>query len=111
MTRHPTREEEKWDETKKEWLTLIVPNTPEFELACIAGRFQDRMLEDHKASELLERLHDLYWNGVKGYQQMTLDEIADEIMSDVLSVYDFGTLEDLLGEFGLDGEGEGDESE
>jgi hypothetical protein len=111
VSKRPTREEEKWDETKKEWLTVTVPNTPEFELACIAGRFQGRMLEDYKASELRERLHDLYWNGVKGYKQMTLEEIADEIMSDVLSVYDFGTLEDLLGEFGLDGEGEGDESE
>jgi hypothetical protein len=107
----PTREEEKWDEQKKKWLTVTVSNTPEFELACIAGRFQARMLEDQKASELREHLHDLYWNGVKGYKQMTLDEIADEIMTEVLGVCDFGTLEDLLGDFGMDGEGEADESE
>src|SRR5262249_8365835 len=104
-------EEEKWDETKKEWLTATVPTTPEFELASIASRFQARMLEDYKASELRERLHDLYWSGLKGYSHMTLDEIADEIMTEVLGVYDFGTLEDLLGEFGVDGEGEADESE
>jgi hypothetical protein len=111
VTRHPTREEEKWDETKKEWLTLIVPNTPEFELACIAGRFQDRMLEDYKASELREHLHDLYWNGLKGYSHVTLEEIADEIMTEVLSVCDFGTLEELLGEFGMDDAGEADNDE
>jgi hypothetical protein len=104
VTRHPTREEEKWDEQKKEWLSVTVPNTPEFELACIASRFQDRLLEDYKASELRERLHDLYWNGVKGYKQMTLEEIADEIMTEVLSVYDFSTLEDLLSEFDMDDE-------
>lgn len=111
VTRHPTREDEKWDEQKKEWLTVTVPNTPEFQLACIASRFQDRMLEDYKASELRERLHDLHWNGVKGYNQMTLDEITDEIMNEVLSVYDFGTLEDLLSEFAVDNGGEADQDE
>jgi hypothetical protein len=105
VTRHPTREEEKWDETKKEWLTATVQNTPEFELACIAGRFQARMLEDQKASELREHLRDLYWNGLKGYSHMTLDEIAEEIMTEVLDVHDFRTLEDLLSEFGVDGGG------
>jgi len=111
VVKHPTREEEKWDETKKEWLTATIPNTPEFELACIAGRFQDRMLEDYKASELRERLHDLYWSGMTGYKQMSLDEIADEIMTEVLDVYDFRTLEELLSEFDMDDEGEADESE
>jgi len=111
VTKHPTREEEKWDEQKKEWLTVTVQNMPEFELACIAGRFQARMLDDYKASELREWLHDLYWNGVKGYKQMTLEEIADEIMCDVLSVYDYSTLEDLLSEFGMEEEGEADEDE
>jgi hypothetical protein len=105
MTRHPTREEEKWDETKKEWLTATVQNTPEFELACIAGRFQARMLEDQKASELREHLRDLYWDGLKGYKQMALEEIADEIITEVLAVYELGTLEDLLSEFGVDGGG------
>jgi hypothetical protein len=32
VTKQPTREEEKWDETKKEWLTVTVPNKPELEL-------------------------------------------------------------------------------
>jgi hypothetical protein len=111
VTKQPTREEEKWDEQKKKWLTVTVSNTPEFELACIAGRFQARMLEDQKASELREHLHDLYWSGVKGYSHMTLAEIADEIMTEVLDVCDFGTLEDLLSDFGVDGGGEADESE
>jgi len=66
VTKHPTREDERWDKERKEWLTATVPNTPEFELACIAGRFQARMLEDQKASELREHLHDLYWNGLPG---------------------------------------------
>jgi hypothetical protein len=105
VAKHPTREEEKWDETMKEWLTAMVPNTPEFELACIAGRFQARMLEDQKASELREHLHDLYWGGVKGYSHMTLEEIAEEIMTEVLAVYELDTLEDLLSEFGVDGGG------
>jgi hypothetical protein len=48
VTKHPISEAEKWEEERKEWLTVTVPNTPGFELACIAGRFQDRMLEDHK---------------------------------------------------------------
>jgi hypothetical protein len=102
VTKQPTREEEKWDETMKEWLSVTVPNTLEFELACIAGRFQARMLEDQKASELREHLHDLYWNGVKGFKHMTLEEIADEITSEVLGVYDFGTLEELFVEFGME---------
>jgi hypothetical protein len=105
VAKHPTREDESWDEQKKEWLTVTVSNTPEFELACIAGRFQARMLEDQKASELREHLRDLYWNGLKGYSHMTLDEIAEEIMTEVLDVHDFRTLEDLLSEFGVDGGG------
>src|SRR5262249_8493035 len=100
VAKHPTREEEQWDEQKKEWLTATVQNTPQFELASIAGRFQDRMLEDYKASDLRERLHDLYWNGMTGYKQMSLEEIAEEITSEVLDFYDFCTLEDLLSEFG-----------
>jgi hypothetical protein len=111
VTKQTTREEEKWDEEKKEWFTVTVSNTPEFELACIAGRFQARMLEDQKASELREHLHDLYWGGLKGYSHMTLDEIAEEITSEVLDVYDFTTLEDLLSEFDMDDEGEADEGE
>jgi hypothetical protein len=69
------------------------------------------MLEDQKASELREHLHDLYWGGVRGYSHMTLDEIADEIMTEVLDMYGFGTLEDLLSEFGMDEQGEADEGE
>jgi hypothetical protein len=111
VAKQPTRDDEQWDEQKKDWLTATVPNTPEFELACIAGRFQARMLEDQKASELREHLHDLYWNGLKGYSHMTLEEIADEIMTEVLDVYDFRTLEDLQSEFGMDKEGEADGSE
>jgi hypothetical protein len=99
VTKQPTREDERWDEQKKEWLSVTVSNTPEFELACIAGRFQARMLEDQKASELREHLHDLYWGGRKGYSHMALQEIADEIVTEVLDVYDFRTLEDLLSEF------------
>ena len=109
VTNHPTREEERWDEEWKEWLSVTAPNTPEFELACIAGRFQDRMLEDQKASELREHLRDLYWSGLKGYKHMTLEEIADEIMTEVLDVYELRTLEDLLNEFGIDQEGKADE--
>jgi hypothetical protein len=111
VAKQPTREEEQWDEKKKEWLSVRFPNKPEFELACIAGRFQARMLEDYKASELREHLHDLYWNGVKGYKQMTLEQISNEIVTEVLDVYDFGTLEDLLSELGVDGGGEADESD
>jgi len=40
---------------------------------------------------------------------MTLEEIADEIMTEVLDVYELRTLEDLLSEFGVDSEGEADE--
>ena len=109
VTKQPTREEEKWDETMKEWLSVTVPNTLEFELACIAGRFQARMLEDQKASELREHLQELYWGGVKGYSHMTLEEIAGEIMTEVLDVYELRTLEDLLNEFGIDQEGKADE--
>jgi hypothetical protein len=109
VTNHPTREEERWDEEWKEWLSVTAPNTPEFELACIAGRFQDRMLEDQKASELREHLQELYWGGVKGYSHMTLEEIAGEIMTEVLDVYELRTLEDLLNEFGIDQEGKADE--
>jgi hypothetical protein len=111
VSKHPTREDERWDETKKEWLTVTVSNTPEFELACIAGGFQDRMLEDQKASELREHLHDLYLNGLGGYKQMTLEEIVDKIMTEVLDVYDFRTLEDLVSEFGMEEEGEANESD
>jgi hypothetical protein len=111
VTKHPTREDERWDEEKKEWITVTIPNTPDFVLACIAGRYQARMLEDCKASELRERLHDLFWIGVKGYKQMTLEEIAEELTIEVLDVYDFCTLEELLVEFGLDDEGKADNNE
>jgi hypothetical protein len=111
VAKQPTHDDEQWDEQKKEWLTVTVPNTPEFELACINSRFQNRMLEDYKSSELREHLNDLYWNGLKGYSHMMLEEIADEIMTEVLDVYDFRTLEDLLSEFGVDEEGKADEDE
>ncbi len=79
----------------------VVPETVEHLLAGMLLQNSIEDYQDYKAHELLECLNDWMWNGIKGYNKMTMEELLAEAEDQLLDngMWEFNDLEDLLARF------------
>ncbi len=89
----------------KEQVRAEKAESPVLALAEILRRYNEHSYGDYKAHELVEVVSSFIMDGCKGYKQYTMDEILDEIDSELIdpsnSAYEFHDLEDLLEEFSM----------
>jgi hypothetical protein len=53
----------------------------------------------YSKSDLLDQIRDLTWNETVGYSQMTVDQLLDEIMADLVdSCFEYGSVEETVTE-------------
>ena len=62
----------------------VLSNSVERELRNLLGRWQWRNLSGYGHSELLDTVRDWLQDGIKGYKQMTLTELLDEVEADIV---------------------------
>lgn len=78
--------------------TIKKPNTVEHELALAAHGYVTTCLADYKANDLRQYVAELLWDGVKGYRDMSREELLKEINELIVPTYaevGIGTMEDL----------------
>lgn len=105
VEQEPTYTERRWDAERSDYVEDTRPNTSVRELTSILMASFVRSVSECKQSELVELLADWAQNGCRGFAAYTADEALTEIMHELVdpdnSIYDFGSLEDLLSEFEL----------
>jgi len=62
----------------------VLPNSVERELCNLFGRWQWRNYQAYTHSDLLMAIRDFCQDGLKGYKQMALTELLDEIEFDIV---------------------------
>jgi hypothetical protein len=105
VEQEPTYTERRWDAGQSDYVEETKPNTQVRELTTILMASFVRSIGECKQSELVELLADWAQNGCRGFGDYTVDEALAEIVHELVdpdnSIYEFGSLEDLLNEFDL----------
>ena len=105
VEQEPTYTKRRWDAEQNDYVEDIKPNTQVRELTSILMASFVRSVSECKQSELVELLADWAQNGCRGFAAYTADEAITEIMQELVdpdnSIYEFGSLKELLKEFEL----------